>query len=590
MAGTQAFSRWFGCAVAALAVGIHSPSIAQQAPIQQAPVQQQLPSRAQLEPPPPPPVEPSRVVVNGDGAVPAADCPLSAYDVDITVQQLAFTAPDGSALPAEVVQALAGVAADLPQGPQKIAVVCALRDRATLALRTAGYIASVQIPPQRIETGTLTLQVVTAHIVEVRVRGDAGPFRGTLARRIEQLQALNPLNARDAERILLLADDVPGFDVQLTLRPAGTEPGAVIGELNVNVLRARVLANVQNYGSAQLGRETLYGRVELYGLTGASDMTYVGGQVTADFREQQVVQFGHQTGIGSSGLRFSIGGTYAWSRPSIGTLDLRSQSLLTQAELTMPLIRSIRDTVLVAGGFEFDEQRTRIFGPAGSNPLNRDRTRVLYGRITGTHRSLDLAGLERISLSGSVDIRKGLDIFATTLPQSFVDGYTPSRFEGDSRAWVIRGAGSATARVGRIFSAVVRAQAQWADRPLLNLDEFAIGNLTIGRGYDPGANSGDRAVGASGEVRARVIETPKFGLEYFGFYDSVWLYNLDSGAIENNRRLGSWGLGLRAILPRLAQLEATYAHPTDRALLLPGATVAPPRFLLSLTMQYAPRR
>ena len=348
---------------------------------------------------------------------------------------------------------------------------------------------------------------------------------------------------------------------------------------------------MQNYGSRQLGRETLYARAELFGLTGASDLTYIGGQATVDFKEQKVLQAGHQMGIGSSGLRLALGGTYAWSRPSIGLLDLRAESLLTQIELSAPLLRSVRNNVQLAGGFEFDEQRTRVFSAGTSSALNRDRTRALFARISGAHRELDFGGFEKVSLTSSFEVRKGLDIFAATLPRTIsAAGYTPSRFEGDSRAWVLRGSASGTVALGRIFSVAARVQGQWADRPLLNLDEFSIGNLTIGRGYDPGANSGDNSVGVSGEVRAQIINKPRFAVQLLGFYDSVWLWNLDTGAIETNRRLGSYGGGVRLTAPGLAQLDATYARPTSPALLLPGAQNASPRFLLSLTVQFAPRR
>jgi len=47
---------------------------------------------------------------------------------------------------------------------------------------------------------------------------------------------------------------------------------------------------------------------------------------------------------------------------------------------------------------------------------------------------------------------------------------------------------------------------------------------------------------------------------------------------------------MRAILPGLMSLEAMYAHPQDPELNLPGAPRATDRVLLSLTIQFAPRR
>lgn len=548
------------------------------------PPQQALPSREEVQPPAPAADVPkSQINVRSDDDRPAP-CPLSKFDLEATISTVQFTGHDGAPLPAEVADLLAPVATALPSGPQRLQAVCDIRDAAGAALRRGGYVASVQIPPQRLEGGALRLEVITAHIVEVRVRGEAGPYRDTVAARIEKLKALNPLRKQDAERILLLADDVPGLDVQLSLRPAGTVPGEVIGDLTVSYRRIRLLANVQNYGSRQLGRETGYVRAEYYGLTGASDMTWLGVQTTFQTNEQQVIQGGHMMGIGSSGLTASAGITYAWSRPDVGTLDLRSRSLLARFEVKMPLIRSVRRDLTVSGGFDFADQRTRVARSA----LNRDRISTFYARIDGALRDPRPDGSPGFSLNGGVEVRQGVDIFGATQERSIVGGYTPSRFEGSSVATVIRADVRGSVPLGRIFTLGGTALAQWADRPLLNFDEFSIGNLTIGRGYDPGANSGDRGIGLHGELAAKIYESPRFRLDLFGFYDSVWLYNLDTGSIENNRRLGSFGGGGRFLLRRYAYVEASYARPEDPALLLPNARRSPPRFLLSLTLQFAP--
>ncbi len=551
---------------------------------------QVVPSRPELEGPAvTAPMPSGKVRIDAAKALQTEDCPLASYKLDIKIGKIEFTAPGGAELPAQIRALLSGEASTPPSGTNQLAVVCQLRDRASEILRTRGYIASVQIPPQRVEDGTLRLEVVTARLVEVRVRGDAGPYRGTLAARIKQLQALDPLNAKDAERILLLADDIPGLDVRLALRPAGTAPGAVVGELTVSVSRWRALMSARNYGSRQLGRESVFARAEFYGLTGLSDMTFIGAQTTADLKEQKVVQAGHTMGLGSRGATLSVSGVYAWSRPDIGTLDLRSQSVIGNVELAAPLFRSVQDRVDLAGGFEVAEQRVRVYGTGASAPLNRDRLRTLYARLSGGTRGLRIDGSQTYGVSGSVEVRKGLDIFAATRPRSVVAGYTPSRFEGDAQAWVLRGDMDAEASLVPLVSLAGTVQAQWADRPLLNFDEYSIGNFTIGRGYDPGANSADRAIGLRGELRLHPLRNERRIVDLFGFYDSVWIWNLDTGAIENNRRLGSFGGGVRLQIPRLLSLETSYARPQNAALLVPGAKRAPARLLLSLTLQFQPR-
>lgn len=548
-----------------------------------------VPTREQVELPRPDPAQaPGRVRVDSADAIAAAPCPLDRFDLDVAIDQINFTGVGGAALVPEVRALLADIRA--PGGPaQRISVVCAIRDRATAALRTAGYVASVQIPPQTVESGTLLLEVITARIVEVRVRGDAAPYRDTLTARIEQLKALTPLNERDAERILLLAGDIPGLDVQLALRPANTAPGDVIGDLTVVYRPFSILANVQNYGSRQLGRETAYVRADVFGLTGMSDTTYVGASSTFDFREQRVLQVGHIAGLDNGGLTAEGSFLYAWSRPDIGALDLRSESLVAGLELSLPLFRSVRRNIRLRGGLELIEQRTRVFNDAGDGiPLNRDKLRVAFARLEGNVRGAYGRG-DGASLSWGLEFRQGLSIFdASKRRQISPNGFTPSRFDGDPTAFVFRADADAAIGIGPIFTLGGAARIQWASDPVLNFEEYSVGNLTIGRGYDPGANSADRAAAVRVEPRAKLYDANNVRVDAFGFYDSVWIDNLDPNTAEKNRNLSSYGGGFRAVLAGRGFLEVMYARPEDKPLLIPNARRAPDRVLVSLTLQFLP--
>ena len=554
--------------------------------------QPSIPTREQVEISRPDDPSPDASSVTVDSReVERAPCPLEKFDLDVTINSVRFTGPNEDALDPAIADLLRDIEA--PGAGQPVQVICAIRDRAADRLRDARYVASVQIPPQTIETGELRLEVVTARIVDVRVRGDAAPYRGTLADRVKQLMALRPLNERDAERILLLAGDAPGLNVQLRLRPSpGGQPGDVVGDLEVNFVRAALLANVQNYGSRQLGRETAFARADFYGLTGGPSLTYVGGSTTLDFEEQRVLQAGHVQELNLSGLTLGADFLYAWSRPDLGDLDLRSQSLIARVEGSLPLVRSVTRDLDLTAGFEMIEQRTRVFGGLedGGTPLNRDKLRVLFARLSGGLRRPKPDGTDAFSLAASLELRKGVDVFGATR-RGFVSpksGYSPSRIEGHPEATVVRGEVAGAVALGPVFSLAAEGVAQWANEPLLNFEEFSIGNLTLGRGYDPGANTADRAIGLRLEPRARVLRRPEATVDLFGFYDSVWIYNLDSNTAETRRRLSSYGGGARLLLPGRAVLEVMYARPEDVPLLIPNARRASDRLLISLTFQYPP--
>ena len=51
------------------------------------------------------------------------------------------------------------------------------------------------------------------------------------------------------------------------------------------------------------------------------------------------------------------------------------------------------------------------------------------------------------------------------------------------------------------FSVVVTGQGQFSSAPLINGELISFGGVGIGRGYDPGAITGDHGLGGSGELR-----------------------------------------------------------------------------------------
>lgn len=555
--------------------------------------QSAAPTREEVNPEPPRrEAEPGKVSVDSSGAFNRGPCPLDGSDLRTTIPSVQFGGAGGKPLAPELLPILANVRA--PEGDQPVRVVCDIRDAANAALRRARYVATVQIPSQRLDGGPLQLEVITAHIVETRVRGDAGPYEGLIESRIAALQSFDPLNEAQAERLLLLADDIPGLDVRLSLQPAGGAPGEVIGELTVDYHPFGLVVNSQNLNSRQLGRETVYARGEFYGLTGLGDLTYLAGSTTVDFDEQKIVQVGHEMLLDQTGTTLALRATFADSRPTLPALKLRTKSWILNAEVVQPLMRTVNENYNLGVGFERIDQRTDLLGSTaaggGTAALNLDRISTAYIRFAGNSRKLRPDGTEAIALNGFVEFRKGLDILESTKTGTIgPSGYAPSRFEGDAKAAVIRGQLDGKVGLGPIFELFGSARGQWTNQPLLNYDEFSIGNLTVGRGYDPGANTGDKAYSGTAELRVNLPTGPRVGTQVFGFYDHVHLYNLDTGSTEANRKLDSYGGGVRITLSGVARLDVTYAHPLDKPLLT-GATARVPkdRVLVSLTAQLVP--
>ncbi len=558
-------------------------------------------------PPPPPPVgsEPTREQVtpqtfttpikphkrvDSSDVADLAPCPLNTSNLHVTISSVNFTGPGNAPLAPQIQKTLAGVGPTV-SGDAPIREVCQIRDRANSALRQAGYIASVQIVPQDMSSGVLQLTVVTAHFSDIRVHGDPGPYRKLMDDRIAQLMALDPLNELDAERILLITGDVPGLDVKLSLRSAGTTPGAVIGDLTVAHIPYRVQVNVNSLGSEQIGRDSAYARLELYGLTGHSDVTYLGVSDTFQSKEQQVVQIGHTMGIGKKGATIGASYIFARSRPDLAGIDLRTDSSIGNIEYYRPLIRTVSRDLLFYGGLDIVEQKTQVFGSGKRVPLNLDKIRVGYIKLSAAMHNPGLGG-DGFVFRGDVEVRKGFDILGASQPGN---RYL-SRLDADPSATVLRANADASLGLGSIFSVAGVLRTQWTNKELLNYEQFAVGNLTIGRGYDPGANTADSAVAWRAELRGEFARASAMKGEGFIFYDSAHIWrNVKAPATgpkipdpENDRTLASYGAGVRFILPGRWVAEITYAKPLDKA--LKALTIQdgppPPRIMFSITTQF----
>jgi hemolysin activation/secretion protein len=557
------------------------------------------PTREEVERgrPPPPPPQPPRLTV--EGGVEHAPCALEDERfraIRFTPRAVSFEHLRG--LPAE---ALRGAYQSFLGTDQPISVVCEIRDRAATILREAGYVAAVEIPEQRIADGNIRFDVLMAKLVSIHVRGDAGRSERTVARYLERLTRRDVFNRYEAERYLLLASDLPGLDVRLRLRSAQAAPGEVVGEVSVERTAGLVEANVQNLGARELGRWGGLVRAELYGLTGLGDRTSVALFSTADTHEQQTIQIGHEMRIGAEGLTLSGDFTYSWARPTLPgpNLHVRATTLLATAAARYPLVRRQAASVWSGFGLDLIDQDVSVAGL----PLTRDRLRVGFARLdfmAADRRSFGeravYSGAEPLwRVGGSLELRRGLSgrgcgaAFANCVAPGIVP---PSRLEGNPQAILLRLEGGAEYRPMPKLAFALGVRAQVTSDPLLAFEEYAAGNYTIGRGYDPGTLLGDRGLGVSAELRYGSLLPARghaFAFQPFAFFDAAWVGNEDRlFAPGGPQHLASLGAGLRASWNDRARLEAMVAVPLERAGLL--AARPDPRFLVSLTTRLLPWR
>jgi hemolysin activation/secretion protein len=411
-----------------------------------------------------------------------------------------------------------------------------------------------------------------------------------------QLKRQPLFNRYEAERYLLLASDLPGYTVRLTLRPAGTAPGEVIGDVTVQRLPAYVDFIVQNGGSKSLGRWGGLVRGQLFGLTGLGDRTSLSVYSTSDLQEQQTIQLAHEMRIGPEG--FSLGGsfTYAWARPAITNADVLAKTLLGTVELGYPFVRRQAMTVRGSAGMDLVNQDVWL----SHARLSRDRLRVAFLRLGVDAIAPDFgSGFSSAEppwrATSLFELRKGLHALGAThdcgpsgLNCLGPTDIPPSRLVGQSDAAVLRYTGYGELRPMPKFTIALGLRAQYAWKPLLSFEDFSAGNYTVGRGYDPGALLGDRGFGTQAELRygSRIpLSARKPAFEGYVFWDHAQVGHRGSAIIAGHQRLNSIGAGLRVnwdrfVLDSGAAFALNAVGPLNRR--------PDPRLLVSLTTRLWP--
>ena len=563
-----------------------SPGLAQSVPL--APTRDEL-TRDQPSP------ETRGPSLNVVGDIERSPCPLADpkfADVRLTISDVVFNGLKGASI-----EEMRAAWTPYAGTERPVAVICEIRDAAATMLRNKGYLAAVQVPTQKIEGGIVRLEVLYARVTAVRARGQVSGAESKIAGYLSKLTEDEIFDRNRAERYLLLARDLPGYNVQLTLKPAGTGPGELIGEVSVLHRPYALDATVQNLAARQTGRWGGQLRAQAFGLTGMGDATYVSIYSTADTKEQQIFQAGHSFRPGSEGLIVHGQFTYAWTKPDIdaepGDPEIKARTLFATLGASYPVRRTQAFNLTLGGGLDWIHQKVKFFVP-----LTDDKIRVAWLRA-------DVDGVDLSSrkpkwrYGASLELRKGLDIFDATedCDEGDCSFPTPSRIDGEATAMVVRASASGELALGNSFAIAIEPSAQYAFDPVLSFEEFTAGNYTVGRGYDPATLAGDSGVGLTAELRGpriNPIKQSKLQIQPYVFADAAWVWNKnfvnddDNDDYRNPDHLLSLGGGLRADFTDRLHLDAVVAVPTERAGLQTrrGDT----RFLLTLTSRLLPWR
>jgi hemolysin activation/secretion protein len=410
-------------------------------------------------------------------------------------------------------------------------------DKIEQAYRARGYLlVRAYVPPQRVKNGIFTIHVVEGHLGSVAVQGGDNDVKRKIRGYLHPALREQPLTLSSMERGLLLANDLPGVGATGVLKASPDTPGA--SDLVVDVLQDPITGgiSVDNRGSRFSGIWTVSGDVEINSIFGADQLqAVVTSAPTSD--EQIAGSVRYRRALGYDGLVGTLIGTITHGEPgsTLAQFDVLTDSWAVGGRLTYPLIRSRAETLLLDGGFTAQDARVNVAG-------SHDQWRVL-----------DLGGSYQRSLPGGAlwtstfDAAQGLPIFGATHDGSLL----LSRAGGTTAFTKLTGSTRFLLPLFDNFSTMLNLQGQIAFNKLITGEQIAFGGTQIGRGYDPGAITGDDGLGGSAELRYDFHFNTDYiqALQPYVYVDGARTWYLGNSGTLSDGHITSVGGGFRFWLP-----------------------------------------
>lgn len=421
-------------------------------------------------------------------------------------------------------------------------ILAAIAAQITDHYRRAGYFLSyATVPPQDVNAGIVRIVVVEGRISQVEVDG-AGASKPAIEAIARPLVQDGPLRTAALERAIGLVRDFHGLGVaDVSLARLPDDPARHQLRIIVRSDRARALAYVDNRGTDPAGRMRFYASASLASLLMAGDQLRVDLFAIPGRRYHYAYgQIAASVPLGSDGWKLGLSASAGDNRQHLSGARIDGNSTNLAAQLSYPLIRGRSLTLVGKAAIN----NWRNVGDQDGDRNQRDRLRV--ARI-----GIDIFNEETTRLIGDITVSQGLHFGGMTRMGDPLASRPDASGRFTKVAFNVQVARPLSERV----TVHVVVAGQYSERPLLSVEEFALGGNRIGRAFDFNEVTGDRGIAGGLELAYRPAGLDKgvSRLELLGFVDggSAWQAGADSG-LPKRRSLASVGVGSRFSLAGIA--------------------------------------
>ena len=413
-----------------------------------------------------------------------------------------------------------------------------LASRITDYYHNHGYpLARAYIPAQTIKDGIVRVEIIEARYGKVKLDNSSRVNGLLLERTLSSLKGEQPISQAGMDRALLLLSDIPGVEVNATLKPGEsvgtsdlmvtTTPGqAVAGNVVLDGYGNRYTGRLRASGSATFNNPFHHGDyLGLNVLTSGSGMSY--GRVAYD---TLLDGCGTHLGGAYSSMHYALGDTLA-------SLNGHGTAQVSSLWAKHPFKRGRE--VNLYGQIQVDQMQLRDHIDATGIQTDRhldNWTASLSGDVRDTLMSVDAVNTWNV---GRTLGRVAFDNAAAQLAAA-----ATTKIEGSFSKWnanVSRQQG-----LSQRNTLYLNAAAQGTNGNLDSSQKMSAGGPSTVRAYDTGAVSGDTGYQFTAEIRHDLGQMWQGQWQAVAFFDSanvtvnknVWV----AGA--NSATLSGAGLGL----------------------------------------------
>jgi len=467
---------------------------------------------------------------------PASAAPAS--DVRITVSEVHIT---GNTVFSEA-QLQALIAADLAAGPESgkslgrqfsFAELQAFAERITDYYREQGYLlARAYLPLQDVRAGQLEIAVLEGRVSRINWSNESRHADAALDGRLDEVPLDAPLYNPTLERSLLLLSDLPGSEVQATVRP-GVSVGT--SELDIALKDRKGLfagnVSVDNEGNPYSGEYRLGTGLTLNSplrLGDSLNLNVLGGGSDYNYGrlawQVPIGQRGLAVGFAASSMNYRLQQEFA-------PLDAHGTARIASAYALYPLQRSRFSNVAAQLAYDYKKLDDRI--DLISSVVNRTLGVWMTGLSGSRYDSLGGGGLNNWSLN-AVAGNLSLDPAAKA-----IDAATLRTEGGYSKgmAQIAR-----TQRLADDWNLYAQIGGQVARKNLDSSEKYALGGSAAVRAYPQGEAPVDD--GWLGTLELRYSPAPNWQASVFNDAAQGRLQHAPVSNADNRRRLSGAGLGL----------------------------------------------